>query len=55
MGSDPDRATAAEKSERNLFHRPSLQAACESRVVYDLTVADMDAVMQIATTRCDYV
>ena len=32
-----------------------MQAACESRVVHDLTVADVDSVMQIASAGCNQV
>ena len=52
-GSDPDRATAGEISERYLFHRPSAKPEAESRVMHDLAIADVDSVVQITTTRRD--
>jgi hypothetical protein len=55
VGSDPDRTAAGETSERNFFHRTSAQAVCQSRVVHHRAAADVDSVVQIATTRCDNV
>jgi hypothetical protein len=55
IGSDPGRVAAGETSETNLFHRPSVQAVCESRVMHDLATTDIDSVMQVTTTRCDNV
>jgi len=45
VGSDPDSAAAGEASERSLFHRPSVQALCESRVVHDVAAANVDSVV----------
>jgi hypothetical protein len=36
-------------SQGDLFNRPPMQANCESRVVHDLALADVDSVMQIAS------
>ncbi len=55
VGSEPDSAAAGETSERSLFHRPSVQALCESRVVHDLAAANVDSVVQIAVALCDNV
>jgi len=42
-------------SERNFFHRTSVQTIVNPRVVDDLASSDIDAVMQIAAPRCDKV
>ena len=55
IGSDAARVAARETSERNFFHRPSVKAVCESRVMHDLAIADVDSVMPITTTLCDNV
>ena len=55
IGSDPARVAARETSERNLFHRPSVEAMCESRVMHDLAIADVDSVMLVTTARRDNV
>jgi hypothetical protein len=51
----PDALSARETSERNFFHRSSAQTVREPRVVNDRASTDVDAVMQIATPRCDKV
>ena len=53
--SHPDALSAREMSERNFFHRSSAQTVREPRVVNDLASTDVDAVMQIASPRCDKV
>jgi len=55
LRSHPDALAAREMSERNFFHRSSAQTGHEPRVVNDLASTDVDAVMQIATPRCDKV
>jgi hypothetical protein len=55
IGSDRDRATAGEISERYLFHRSSAKPVAESRVMHDFAIADIDSVVQITTTRRDNV
>jgi hypothetical protein len=42
-------------SERNFFHRPSVQTVREPRAVNDLASTDEDAVMQIGAPGCDKV
>jgi hypothetical protein len=53
--SHQDALSAREMSERNLFHRFSAQTVRAPRVVNDLASTDVDAVMQIASPRCDKV
>jgi hypothetical protein len=55
IGSDPDGTAAGETRKRNLFHRSSDKAVCESRVMQDFATADVDSVMQITATWCDNV
>lgn len=55
IGSDPDRATAGEMSERYLFHRPSAKPVAESCIMHDFAIADVDSVVQITATRRDNV
>jgi hypothetical protein len=42
-------------TQRNFFHRPSVKAVCESRVMHDLAITDVDSVMLVTTARCDNV
>ena len=51
----PDTLAARETTERNFFHRPAAQAVCETRVVNDVAIADVDSVMQVAATWRDKV
>ncbi len=55
IGSDPARVAVRETSERNFYHRPSVKAVCESRVMHDLATTDVDSVMLVTTARCDNV
>ena len=54
-GAGPDRLATGETSERNFFHRPSAQAVPESRVMYDLAVADVDSMVKVAPALGDEV
>jgi hypothetical protein len=45
IGSDPDRATACETSESDLLHRSSMKSVTQSRVMHDLSVADVDSMV----------
>jgi hypothetical protein len=55
MRFDPYRAAAGESSQRNFFDGAPAQPICESRVVHDLAIANVDSVMQISPARCNEV
>jgi hypothetical protein len=45
IGSNPDRATARETTQSYLLHRPSMKSVTESRVMHDLSIADIDSMV----------
>jgi hypothetical protein len=51
--SDPGGSASGETIERGFFDRPSAQAVDKSRVVDDLSFADVYSVVQIPATRRD--
>src|ERR1700677_4653640 len=55
MIDDRQRMTVGESSQRHLLHRSALPERREPRVMHHATVADVDAVMAVSSTRCGQV
>jgi hypothetical protein len=53
IGLDPEAAAASEIRKRYFFHRLAVKGTFEPRVMNDFAISNVNAVVQVASTRRD--